>query len=556
MTAVPNNFRQSGVKDFPYFRRVWNNVVVALMAASFIPLVLIGGGMYYYAASILKEKTLEALRMEVVNHKKAIDQFLEKRIMVLKLLSDNLALSSLTRPGALENVFKSLQSAPGTSYFVDLGIIDDRGRHLAYVGPYNLISRNYKDAAWFKAVMERGTYISDVFPGFRKVPHFVVAVKHMDKHRAWIIRATVNSINFDATVSGVAEERGGDAYLINRNGVFQTRPRLAGQLMGPSECEDPEPFKGVRLKEGGGRLRAMVWLEKVPWLCVVQVDQTQVFETLGRVRKLGIFVFIMGGILIVMAVLLTTNHLVQRLESKRRSIRVLDQQLRRTSYLASSMEMSYGFFREIKDTLANMDVAAAWVQDVGRKRDLDGIDESVDQIKSEVSRCRKSIDKFLRFIRPGEPIITEIGINKTLDDLLGFLSSELHFKGIQVKLDYQDDLPPIRSDRSKLRQVFQNVVLNAISAIEKDGEITISTRAGDKTVIVTVTDNGPGISRENMEKIFDPLFTTKKDGTGLGLSICSEILGKLGGNISARSEPGRGASFVIEIPFQFLPPEQ
>ena len=551
MTAVPNSFRQSGVKDFPYFRRVWNNVVVMLLAASFIPLVLIGGGMYYYAASILREQTLETLRMEVVNHKKAIDQFLEKRIMVLKLLSDNMALSSLTRPGALENVFKSLHSAPGTPYFVDLGIIDDHGRHLAYVGPYNLISRNYKDAAWFKAVMERGSYISDVFSGFRKVPHFVVAVKHTDKDGAWVIRATVNTIYFDATVSGVAGERGGDAYLINRNGVFQTRPRLAGKLMGPSEYKNPEPFKGVRLKEVEGMLRAMVWLEKVPWLCVVQIDQMQIFETLDRVRNLGVFVFILGGILIVMAVLLTTNYLVQHLESKRRSLRVLDQQLRRTSYLAASMEMSYGFFREINDALANMDVTAAWVQDLGRKRDFDGIEESVDQIKSEVSRCRKSIDKFLRFIRPGEPIITEIGVNKTLDDLLGFLSSEFHFKGVQVKRDYQDDLPPIRSDHSKLRQVFQNVVLNAISAIEKDGEITISTRAGDKTVIVTIADDGPGISKENMEKIFDPLFTTREEGTGLGLSICFDILGKLGGNISAKSEPGKGASFMIELPFQF-----
>lgn len=546
MPAVPNSFPKSQVKDFPYFRGVWNKVVVILLAASFIPLILIGGGLYYYSASIFKQKTLESLSTEVINHKEAIDQFLANRVLVLKLLSANLSPTQ----GYLEKAFQS-QSVSGVPNFVDLGIIDDQGRHLAYAGPYDLISKNYKDAKWFKAVMVRGTYISDVFLGFRNVPHFIIAVKHTAKDGDWIIRATVNSIYFDAIVSGIAAQRGGDAYLINKKGIFQTGPSMAGQLMGQSGFRHLKSFQGVKLDEQEGWIRAMVWLEMIPWLCVVQIDQEVVFKVQHRVLNLSIFVFVLGGILIVLTVFLTTNYLIELQESKRRSLRVLDQQLRRTSYLASSMEMSYGFFREINDSLGNMDVAAAWVQDLGRKRDLDGIEESVDQIKSEVSRCRKSIDKFLRFIRPGEPIITEIGINKTLDDLLGFLSREFKFKGIQVKLDYQDDLPPIRSDHSKLRQVFQNVVLNAISAIEKDGKITISTRAGDKTVIVTVTDDGPGISKENMGKIFDPLFTTREKGTGLGLSICFDILGKLGGNISAESAPNKGASFMIEIPFQF-----
>jgi len=173
-------------KDFPYFRGVWNRVIVALLAAAFLPLLLIGGCMYFCAMSALKEKTLENLRTEVVQHKEAIDQFLAERMKDLQLLSANLNPETLENPKTLEPVFHSLLSE--LPCFTDLGIIDGEGRHLAYAGPYDLISKNYKKAGWFQSVMEKGQYVSDVFLGFRKVPHFIIAVKRKGKTGTWIMR--------------------------------------------------------------------------------------------------------------------------------------------------------------------------------------------------------------------------------------------------------------------------------------------------------------------------------------------------------------------------------
>ena len=358
MPEDPNRFHQSQVKDFPFFRRTWNNVVVALLAASFSTAVVT-------CTQFIKHKSLESLRMEVIKHKEVIDQFLAERTMDLKALSTNLGLTSLTRPGVLEAVFQSLrQELP---CFTDLGVIDEQGRHLAYVGPYDLISKNYKNTIWFKAVMESDTYISDVFFGYRNAPHFIIAVKHSGNEGTWIIRATVDTMHFDNIVSEVADKRNGDAFLANRNGIFQTSPRMAGQLMGPSEFKDLERFEEVKLEERHGQIRATAWLKNVPWLCVVQIDQDEIFTELHGVRNIGIFVFLLSAILIALTVLLITNQLVSRLETKRRSIRFLDQQLRHTSYMASSMEMSYGFFREIGDTLANMDITARLIQYLNHK---------------------------------------------------------------------------------------------------------------------------------------------------------------------------------------------
>jgi len=214
------------------------------------------------------------------------------------------------------------------------------------------------------------------------------------------------------------------------------------------------------------------------------------------------------------------------------------------------MELSYGFFRDIKDTLANIDVARMWMEDLTLKGNLSEIAKSLEQIKSQASRGRKSIDKFLGFIRHGEPMIMEINVNDVLNDLIEILTKELDFKRIKVKRDYQDHLPSVRSDPSKLHQVFQNIVLNAVTAIGKDGEIIFATRARPNGVTVTITDDGPGIPEENMEKIFEPLFTSKQEGAGLGLPICLDILEKLGGTISARSESGKGASFIVELPLR------
>jgi two-component system NtrC family sensor kinase len=548
--------RQSQEKDFPYFRRLWNSIVVALLAASFIPMIVIGGGMYHYAFSTLEERTLADLRMEVSEHRKAIDQFLTERTMDLELLAATLGLEFLTRPGMLENVFSSLQRK--LPCFTDLGIINDQGRHLAYVGPYNLLSKNYKEAPWFKALQERDVYISDVFLGFRNEPHFVLAVKQETQDGFWIIRATVDTAYFDKLVSEILNERSGDAFLLNRDGLFQTSPREAGQLMGPSGLKSPVPFEGVRMEEKEGHLFMMAWLEKVPWLCVAEFARSEIYASLHRIRKIGIFVLVLGGILILFTVMLTTNYLITRLETKRRSIRFLDQQLRHTSQVASSMQLASGFAREINDTLSNIDLVSSWIEDLNEK-DLSReeirheIKESLNQIKSEVARTRRITDKFFKATQRPLPMIRELKADEILDEILELLDRELHFKKITLRREYDEALPLVRSDASQLRQVFQNLILNAVTAVDKEGTIVLKTAAEGNGVKVTVEDSGPGIPQEYIGKIFDPLFTTKPEGTGLGLSISADILKKLGGRISVESEPGKGASFTVELPLQFTP---
>ena len=549
VTEKPASSRQT---DFPYFRRIWKNVVVALLATSFIPLIIIGGGMYHFTATVLKEKTLEALRTEVINHKKTIDRILAERIMDLKLLSNNLSPEFLVRSGALQSVFQSLGKG-----FQDLGIIDDQGRHLAYVGPYELITKNYKDTFWFKALESDSVYISDVFLGFRNSPHFVMAVKQPRAGGGfWILRATIDSAFFNEVVAEINQNKKGDAFLVNRNGIFQTTPKRTGHLMGPSDFKELDPYPDIRQREENGLIQVMVWLEQVPWLCVVQVDQKEVFADLYRVRNIGIFVFILGSILMILTVLLTTNYLVGRLETKRRSIRTLDQQLQHTNRQASSVPMVTGFLLKIKDAFAGIDMATHKLQDgiwetFPPGEPVNEISNGLTQIQSRSAQTRKSIDRFLNAVRPLEPMIMDINANELLDNLIELYDHDLHFNKIRIERNYHTPPPLLRSDPSRLRQVLQNLIFNAMTAIHREGTIRLKTEAVDNRICITVSDDGPGIPEENLDKIFDPHFTTKAEGMGLGLSICRQILKKLEGRISVQNESEKGVSFTIELPAQF-----
>jgi two-component system NtrC family sensor kinase len=557
-TSVPVSSRPSQEGDFPYFRRLFNSIVVALLAASFIPLLVIGGGMYYHTVSILEQKTLSALDAEISEHREAIDQFLTERAIDLKNLSSILEFDYLTAPGNLKKMFDTLQQQ--LPCFTDIGVIDDEGRHRAYIGPYDLISKNYKDSPWFKMIAQKDLYISDVFQGFRKEPHFIIAVKRKTTEGFWILRATVDTEYFERLVTEILSKRDGEAYVVNGDGIFQTTPRWGGKIMGQSQVKYMEPFKGVRLEERGGKIVMMAWLERAPWLCVAEFKREDIYSPLRSVRTVGIFVLVLGSMLIVLTVLLTTNYLFSRLETKRRNIRFLDHQLQQSSRVASSMKLAAGFVREIKEALSNIDLVLSWVDDLAQG-DLSGeesrveVRESLKQVRSELVRARSATDKFLKSTQSSLPIIREVRVQDLLDEILELLDRELQFNRITVRREFQGAIPPVQSDPSQLRQVFQNLIVNAVTAIGKDGAISLTVHGTEEGVRIDVADTGPGIPKERLERIFEPLFTSKPDGTGLGLSIGASILKKLGGKMSVTSEMGKGAVFTVEIPTRFSPPE-
>jgi two-component system NtrC family sensor kinase len=187
--------------------------------------------------------------------------------------------------------------------------------------------------------------------------------------------------------------------------------------------------------------------------------------------------------------------------------------------------------------------------------DLKGADpnrENLEEVVKQTQRCRDIVKGLLEFARHSEVNMELVDLNKILQDTLSLVSKQAQFLNVTVVRNWDLQLPPVMADKSQLQQVFMNILVNAVQAMEEKGTITLTTRPGapDNSVEVLISDTGHGIPPERIDHIFDPFFTTKGSGqgTGLGLSIAYGIITSHRGSISVKSEVGKGCTFTIRLP--------
>jgi two-component system sensor histidine kinase HydH len=225
--------------------------------------------------------------------------------------------------------------------------------------------------------------------------------------------------------------------------------------------------------------------------------------------------------------------------------------------LVSLGELSAYVAHEIRNPLTGIRTT---VQFVGSKlRPNDTRREDLEDVIKELDRIEQIITGLLMFARPPaarpQPCDIRAVVDKTLDML------ELQLGDAQVKLtrEYEDDLPQVVVDPDLMQQVFLNLCLNSVQAMPEGGELVVSTaarryRTRRSMVDISFRDTGVGIPRELMEKIFDPFFTTRSMGTGLGLPISVQIARDAGGVITAKNNPGGGATLRVSLPVSAEPP--
>ena len=177
----------------------------------------------------------------------------------------------------------------------------------------------------------------------------------------------------------------------------------------------------------------------------------------------------------------------------------------------------------------------------------------LDVIFKSSKRCQKIVQSLLSFARRHAPERKVISVNEIVESAVEILQYQMRTSNIEVLTQLDPRLPATEVDPHQMQQVFLNIINNARQAIEAHqtaGWLRITTEAADGRARIIFQDNGPGIAPENLKRIFNPFFTTKEvgKGTGLGLSLCYGIVSEHGGTITPRSEPGEGATFVIELP--------
>jgi signal transduction histidine kinase len=225
--------------------------------------------------------------------------------------------------------------------------------------------------------------------------------------------------------------------------------------------------------------------------------------------------------------------------------------IRRADRLASLGTLTAGLAHEIRNPLVAIKTLTQLLPD--RLDDEEFRNHFLQIASGEVDRISSLVNELLEFARPSEPKLEMEDINSILDGMLLLVSTETKKKFIQIVKEYTPDVPLVTVDREQIKQVFLNVLLNALEATPENGMITVKTRSFSKTrgehyVQVEFTDTGCGIPSEYLEDIFTPFFTTKTKGSGLGLSISNQIIQDHKGYIDVESQVNKGSTFFINLP--------
>lgn len=212
--------------------------------------------------------------------------------------------------------------------------------------------------------------------------------------------------------------------------------------------------------------------------------------------------------------------------------------------------LAAGLAHEIGNPLNSLHIHAQLIEKefkklkTGKKK----LAELIGVVSEEIKRIDDIARGFLQAIRPLKPKFEEEDINAVIEKTLKFMMPELEKEGIAVRRNYYDSLPMTLIDKSQLKQAFLNIIKNSMQAMPKGGLVSVSTESHGDMIKAIFEDNGVGIAPENISKIFDPYFTTRKDGMGLGLMMTYRIIKEHGGEIEVKSQPGKGTGFTIILP--------
>jgi signal transduction histidine kinase len=224
--------------------------------------------------------------------------------------------------------------------------------------------------------------------------------------------------------------------------------------------------------------------------------------------------------------------------------------MRRADRLASLGTLTAGLAHEIRNPLVAIKTLTQLLPE--RMDDEEFRRDFVAIAAGEVDRISSLVNELLEFARPLEPEFSLENIKEIMEGMVLLVSTEAKKKELFIVRNYEEHLPLILIDREQIKQVFLNILLNAIEATKKGGQVTVEVRTvNNKTgesIQVEIHDTGIGIPEEHLENIFNPFFTTKSKGSGLGLSISHQIIQEHRGTISVESRVGEGSSFRITLP--------
>jgi two-component system, NtrC family, sensor kinase len=543
------------------YHRIWWLSVGLLAVVSLVPLGIMTLIDYNVTKRAVVQENLHRTTVTTSNTRRTLSYFLDERLAALNFAAREEVYAALATPERLAELLRDLKSSFGG--FMDLGVIDDTGHQVTYVGPYDLLGIDYSTQEWFKKTVASGYFMSDIFLGFRNVPHMVISVRaERPGGGFFVLRATVDTQRINDILSNLDLSGGGDAFLINHDGVLQTVSRSHGSVFEPLRLAVPPPAERTEVYEtvdaDSGLIVGYAYIERTPLILMVVKRQAELMKPWYAMR-LDLVGFLAASFLVILVVILGVGtYMVERIFVADQTRVKTMHQMEHTNRMASIGRLAAGVAHEINNPLAIINEKAGLIKDLllygqGVQATPERLSGLADSILGSVERAGTITKRLLSFARHLEVSIEPVNLGKVLEEVLGFLTKEAEYRRIRVDLEVAEGLPVLESDRGKLQQIFLNLVNNAFQAMDDGGHLQVRANLLAADLLeVAVADDGCGIPAADVKRIFEPFFSTKKKkgGTGLGLSITYGLVQELGGQLGVTSELGKGTTFTVRLPLK------
>lgn len=543
------------------YRRIWKWSVLISSVVSLVPLIFITVVDYQVTEKALASEFRSRNARVVSNTRRVIEFFLTERRFALDFIIRDNPPEALSDPTRLASILASLKGSFGGG-FMDLGIIGADGKQKTYVGPYSLQHKDYHNQPWFQLVVDRGVYISDVFLGYRQVPHLIIAVKQSLPNGSFqVLRASLGIIPFENLLANMELGGLGDAFIINSRGILQTNSRYHGHVLDKLNLPVPDYHPTTRVVDAlNPRKEELLigyrFIEDTPFILMIVKQKRDLMRPWHHTR-LWLILFLGFSVTLILAVILgTVTYMVRNMHLADEKRLISLHHVEYANKMASIGRMAASVAHEINNPLAIINEKAGLIKDLFTLKKSYSADAKllglVDSISASVKRAGNITKRLLTFARNLEASVEQIRIEDVVKEVLSFVEKEIQNRDIRIDMQVAPDTTPIESDRGKLQQIFINIVNNAFAAVDDGGSlnIKIEPKAAQRGIVIQFADDGCGIPKEEIHRIFEPFFSTKtgQGGTGLGLSITYNLVREIGGEITVDSEVGQGTCFTINLP--------
>ena len=537
-----------------HYRDLYKKQLFRLLLTYLVPFILFILYFQFQHLSLLSKSSSLHMKSIAENQAKTLDLYLRERVVNLVNLMDDPKIQLPPSPEMMKSYLERLKRE--SNAFIDIGFFDFSGVQAEYAGPIpTLEKRNYSKEKWYLSLKENKEryIITDIYLGFRQKPHFTIGVKRTVGAEDVIMRATLDPGKIYGYMTSIEDAKDVSVSAVNRSGSYQLVPSHLGAVLDNSEFIPPlKQSLGTEtvISSNGNKVSyAYAWLQTAPWAIIIEKvsNKPDFGKNMQPVIIGAVIIIVIFGIIIV-----NSKKLV-RMEKEKDIAR---SQLEHAAKLASLGELAAGIAHEINNPLAIIASEVGLIKDLmdmkdELKTDFNSLLPNLENIHDAVYRCRDITGKLLSFVRKDEINLKSHNVHKLIDEVVsGFLEREMAASGIKIERTYSKINQTVVIDRNQFEQVLLNIINNAVDAIVPPGQIKIVTNSDGQNILITITDTGIGMTRDQMDKIFLPFYTTKEvgKGTGLGLSVSYMLIKNMGGKLTVDSKVGEGSSFSIILP--------